>query len=262
MKTQISTEKLPDFCFGDYKNSSQHDESVSPLKTNKDQLAGTNIHKNFPISFESFLKEESEQSTKHSVNNTRYQRESDDFHTSPISFCDKTYQSFTKTKKHCNSEKSIDFEMFHNLEKNKGFDNHGRRKSSYENPTRVSISPLRVYKTQVEDFSSSQQTSSLQEDSPITKSSSLSLNSLELEEIDLIEFDINFTSDELALKSVCGLEDDISTDKDAYLGKRCNDDFTTNFNKNSKNNSVTKSEDDLQGLEMLEQYCKKFVRVC
>ena len=260
MRSHISSEKLTDLCFGAHENSSGLDETLSPFKQNKGQFSSVSLQKRIPFIFESTFKEESDHSTKHSACYTVYPKESEEFGTDSINIFD-SVEVKTKKLSYCNN--IIDSMMFPKLEKKNSLENSCLRKASNESFSRRSVSPQKTCKTQksTEQSQSSNQTTLLEEESPIAKSSSMSLNSLEPEEIDLIEFDIDFTSDDLESKSLCGLDDDTSAEKDNQLGKRCIDDFMTNFNKNHTNDPIKSAEDALAGLGMLENYCKKFVRI-
>lgn len=260
MRSHISSEKLSDLCFGGHENSSGLDETLSPFKQNKEQFSTIKLQKRLPFIFESTFKEESDHSTKHSACYTVYPKESEEFGTDSINFFD---CADVKTKKLSSCTNVMDNMMFPKLEKKNSLENSCKRKVSSESFSRRSVSPQKTCKTQKSHVQSqsSNPTTLLQEESPIAKSSSMSLNSLEPEEIDLIEFDIDFTSDDLESKSLCGLDDETSAEKDNQLGKRSIDDFMTNFNKNYTIDPVKSAEDALAGLGMLENYCKKFVRI-
>lgn len=186
-------------------------------------------------------------------------KESDEFGVDSISFFDNVEVKTKKLSSICDNV--IDDMMFPKLEKKSSLRDACKRKASNDSFSRRSVSPKKTCKTQNSADQSSKQVTLQEEESPYAKSSTMSLNSLEPEEIDLIEFDINFTSDDLELKSLCGLDDESNTEKDNQLGKRCIDDFMTNFNKNYTIDPVQSAEDALAGLGMLENYCKKFVKI-
>ena len=259
MRRTNYSEKLSNCNLVSYEHSSVSNENSGFSKKSKGKLSINNLQKKIPSKFECFTIEESDHSTKHSVCYTVNQKESEDSGSDCIKFFDNADAS---TKMLSNFETVIDHFLFDNVEKKNCFENKTKRKTSYENLSNKSATPEKICKTQDGRYESPKLKRPQQEESPIFNSSPMSLNSLEPEEIDQIDFEFNFISDDLTLRSACGLEDEISPEKEDRLGKRCIDDFMTNFNKISPTNPKKFAQDALTGLEMLESYCEKFVRIC